>query len=224
MAWPTLALVFAVRFVNPLDGPLGEEPGWRGYALPQLQARRAPLEAALILGLFVALWHVPMVMTGQLAAIGLVVTFAITVVYVWLFNHTGGSVLMTMLFHIVQGTVSYAALGVGMAPTKTPAHGLAEAPPPLLRRRMVAPGWKGRIVQPRSGNHHALPPPGNNDPLAVAQHDLRTTPAPRDLWRAGCGANPHVRFGRAAWRNGPEVIPAPRSRPTPPGSVPVTTT
>jgi hypothetical protein len=35
MAWPNLALVFAVRFVNPLDGPLGEEPGWRGYALPQ---------------------------------------------------------------------------------------------------------------------------------------------------------------------------------------------
>jgi hypothetical protein len=37
-----------------------------------------------------------------------------------------------------------------------------------------------------------------------------------DLWRAGCGANPHVRFGRAAWRNGPGVIPAPRSRSTPP--------
>ncbi|MGA9309923.1 MAG: hypothetical protein WBV74_06090 [Pseudonocardiaceae bacterium] len=41
----------------------------------------------------------------------LVVTFAITFVYVWLFNHTGGSVLMTMLLHITQGTVSYAALG-----------------------------------------------------------------------------------------------------------------
>jgi membrane protease YdiL (CAAX protease family) len=111
MAWPNLALVFAVRFVNPLDGPLGEEPGWRGYALPQLQTGWAPLGAALILGLFVALWHVPLVMTGQLAAIGLVVTFAITLVYVWLFNHTGGSVLMTTLFHIMQGTVSYAALG-----------------------------------------------------------------------------------------------------------------
>lgn len=70
MAWPTLALVFAVRFVNPLDGPPGEEPGWRGYALPQLQTGRAPLGAALIFGLFVALWHLPLVMTGQLAAIG----------------------------------------------------------------------------------------------------------------------------------------------------------
>jgi len=41
MAWPTLALVFAVRFVNPLDGPLGEEPGWCGYALPQLWSSSA---------------------------------------------------------------------------------------------------------------------------------------------------------------------------------------
>jgi len=111
MAWPSLALIFAVRFVNPLDGPLGEEPGWRGYALPQLQTDRAPLGAAVILGLFVAVWHLPLVMTGQLPAIALVATFAITIVYVWLFNHTGGSVLMTMLFHIAQGTVSYSALG-----------------------------------------------------------------------------------------------------------------
>jgi membrane protease YdiL (CAAX protease family) len=49
MAWPTLALVFAVRFVNPLDGPLGEEPGWRGYAVPQLQAGRAPLSSLVCL-------------------------------------------------------------------------------------------------------------------------------------------------------------------------------
>jgi hypothetical protein len=38
------------------------------------------------------------------------VTFAITLVYVWLFNRTGGSVLMTMLFHVAQGT-GYAFLG-----------------------------------------------------------------------------------------------------------------
>ena len=45
------------------------------------------------------------------APFGLPVTFAITLVYVWLFNRTGGSALMTMVFHVAQGTISYAALG-----------------------------------------------------------------------------------------------------------------
>jgi membrane protease YdiL (CAAX protease family) len=111
IAWSQLALGAAVRFVNPLDGPLGEEPGWRGYALPQLQARRSPLASGLVLAPLVALWHLPLVATGQLAPVGLPVTFAITVVYVWLFNRTGGSVLLTMVFHTAQGTVSYGALG-----------------------------------------------------------------------------------------------------------------
>ena len=111
MAWSQLALGAAVRFVNPLDGPLGEEPGWRGYALPQLQARRSPLAAGLVLAVFVALWHLPLVATGQLATVALPITFAITLVYVWLFNRTGGSVLMTMVFHVAQGRVSYGALG-----------------------------------------------------------------------------------------------------------------
>ena len=111
MAWSQLALGAAVRFVNPLDGPLGEEPGWRGYALPQLQAQRSPLVSGLVLAVLVALWHLPLVASGMLAPVGLPITFAITFVYVWLFNRTGGSVLMTMVFHIAQGTVSYGALG-----------------------------------------------------------------------------------------------------------------
>jgi uncharacterized protein len=110
MAWSQLALNAAVRFVNPLDGPLGEEPGWRGYALPQLQARRSPLASGLVLAVFVALWHLPLVVTGQLAGVALPITFAITLVYVWLFNRTGGSVLITLVFHIAQG-VHYGALG-----------------------------------------------------------------------------------------------------------------
>ena len=111
IAWSQIALGAAVRFVNPLDGPLGEEPGWRGYAVPRLQAQHSPLVSGVVLGVLVALWHLPLVASGMLAPVGLPITFAITLVYVWLFNRTGGSVLMTMVFHIAQGTVSYGALG-----------------------------------------------------------------------------------------------------------------
>jgi membrane protease YdiL (CAAX protease family) len=108
---PELALLFALRFVNPLDGPLGEEPGWRGYAQPRLEAARSPLVGVAILGVAVAAWHLPLVAAGMLAPVGLPVTFAITFVYGWLFRRTGGSALLTLVFHVAQGTVSYAALG-----------------------------------------------------------------------------------------------------------------
>jgi len=111
IAWGSVAFTAAFRFINPLDGPLAEEPGWRGYAIPELQRRQSPLGAAVILGAVVALWHLPLVSAGQLAPVGLVTTFGITLIYFWLFNHTGGSVLLTMVFHVAQGTVSLAALG-----------------------------------------------------------------------------------------------------------------
>ena len=47
-------MVFAIRLVNPADGPLGEHPGWRGLALPGLQATLSPLVATMILGVLVS--------------------------------------------------------------------------------------------------------------------------------------------------------------------------
>jgi membrane protease YdiL (CAAX protease family) len=111
MAWTDIGLLFAFRFVNPLDGPFGEEPGWRAYALPHLQQRWSPLRSGCTLGVFVALWHVPLLAAGTLPPFGIPVTFAITLVYVWLFNRTGGSALMALVFHVAQGSISYAALG-----------------------------------------------------------------------------------------------------------------
>jgi uncharacterized protein len=111
IAWAEVGLFFALRFVNPLDGPLGEEPGWRAYALPRMQERWTPRRAGVTLGVLVATWHLPLVAAGSLAPFGLPVTFAITLVYVWLFNRTGGSALLTVVFHVAQGTISYATLG-----------------------------------------------------------------------------------------------------------------
>lgn len=111
VTWSGLLTVFAVRLVNPMDGPLGEEPGFRGYAVPRLQASRSPLLAAAVLGVLVAFWHLPLVLFGGVSLIGLPTTFAITFLYVWLFNRTGGSVLLTLLFHNSQGTFTVGSFG-----------------------------------------------------------------------------------------------------------------
>jgi len=98
--------------VNPMDGPMGEEPGWRGFAVPRLQVTRSPLATALILGVLVAGWHLPLVLITDMGPVGLVTTFSITIVYVWLFNRTSGSVLLTLLFHAAQGAPTMADLGL----------------------------------------------------------------------------------------------------------------
>jgi hypothetical protein len=56
----TFLMVFAVRMINPADGPLGEHPGWNGVALPGLQGYGySPLLATAILAPLVAGWHLP---------------------------------------------------------------------------------------------------------------------------------------------------------------------
>ena len=63
--------------------------------------------------MLVAGWQAPLVLTGQLSAIGLVSTTAITVVYSWLFNRTGGSALVTLVAHAVQDGFTFGSLGYG---------------------------------------------------------------------------------------------------------------
>src|SRR5437763_233675 len=58
--WYSVLWVFALRLVNPLDGALGEEPGWRGYLQPSLQRNHSRLTATVIVATIVAGWHVPL--------------------------------------------------------------------------------------------------------------------------------------------------------------------
>jgi membrane protease YdiL (CAAX protease family) len=85
---------------------IDEEPGWRGFALPRLQQRYGPLWASVLLGTLHGLWHIPAVFTalyGPLALADLlpfILTAALaTVLYTWVYNHTGGSILIAMLMH-----------------------------------------------------------------------------------------------------------------------------
>jgi uncharacterized protein len=111
LSWTSFAAAFALRLVNPMDGPLGEEPGFRGFAIPRMQAVTSPLVTAVILGVLVAGWHTPLIFGENVGPVGLVTTFVITLVYVWLFNRTGGSVLLTLLFHNMQGAIQVGEIG-----------------------------------------------------------------------------------------------------------------
>jgi hypothetical protein len=106
----SIIMVFALRLINPLEGSMGEEPGWRGLALPGLQGSGlSPLVSTMILAPIVALWHVPLVFSHMLPPTGLLGAFTFTFVATWVFNHTGGSVFMTLLLHAAEGTLGLLA-------------------------------------------------------------------------------------------------------------------
>ena len=103
-ALPTMVIVtvYMVIFVA-----LGEEVGWRGYALPALQARHGALLSSLILGVLWALWHLPLffnsdTLYGNLPfVLFLAYLVPFTILITWVYNGTGGSVLLAILMHAV---------------------------------------------------------------------------------------------------------------------------
>jgi len=99
--WPELFIALPLYLVG--GGPLGEEPGWRGFARPRLQEGRSALAASLILGILVAGWHLPLVFAGRQPAAILLATCAAQIIYTWLANQANGSVLIVMLAHAAQG-------------------------------------------------------------------------------------------------------------------------
>lgn len=105
-SWVGLLPTFALILLVPGLGGTWEEPGWRGYALPKLQERYSALSASLILGVLWAIWHLPLMVAGQIAYSDLVLVIAASVVTAWIFNNAGGSVLIVMLFHAMNNTVS----------------------------------------------------------------------------------------------------------------------
>ena len=92
----------AVLYVAIFTG-LGEEPGWRGFVLPKLQERHGPLIGTAVLSVLWAAWHLPNVLfggwTGLSFSLWLVGTLASAFIYTWVYNRTGGSILLAALLH-----------------------------------------------------------------------------------------------------------------------------
>jgi len=89
---------------------LHEELGWRGFALPRMQARRPAFAASLLLGVLWGLWHLPLMIARglplttagliQLVFFILLVT-AWAVLFTWVYNNTNGSLFLMVLMHTI---------------------------------------------------------------------------------------------------------------------------
>jgi uncharacterized protein len=117
--WPVIFASYlpAVLYVAIFTG-MGEEPGWRGFALPRLQDRHGPLVGTAVLSVIWAAWHLPNVLfggwTGLSFSLWMALTLASAFIYTWVYNNTGGSILLAALLHgaINGGT----ALVTGLLP------------------------------------------------------------------------------------------------------------
>lgn len=98
-----LPLVIVLLFL--VLNSAGEELGWRGYALPGLQARFGSIQASLILGILWGLWHLPAFFIPGSAQYGVpivgyvIATVGYSFIYTCILNGAKGSVLLACLYH-----------------------------------------------------------------------------------------------------------------------------
>jgi membrane protease YdiL (CAAX protease family) len=86
---------------------LGEETGWRGFALPRLQRGRSALIATIMLWVIWVFWHLPLffyMYNPEILPALMLGLLAGAIVFTWIYNSTGGSLLMTVIWH---GTYNY---------------------------------------------------------------------------------------------------------------------
>jgi uncharacterized protein len=121
---PGISAVFVlIIFLNTTLTSGLEEPGWRGYALPELQKGYNAYNSSLILGTFWAIWHFPYLIylylfqfdygiyLGILSLVGFTVsTMGISIIYTWIYNNTQ-SVFLVILFHGLTNFIPQVMLG-----------------------------------------------------------------------------------------------------------------
>jgi hypothetical protein len=109
---PLYTVIPAMIFLIVMAG-IGEEFGWRGFALPRLQVRHNALASGMIVGIIWALWHIPLFFTQGTSQYQMrmdagpiipIVGYSLFVIagsiqYAWLFNNTKGSVLLAAVAH-----------------------------------------------------------------------------------------------------------------------------
>jgi membrane protease YdiL (CAAX protease family) len=107
MSAVVLTFIFGLLFT----GGINEESGWRGFAVAKLQLKYPPLAAAAIVWFFWALWHLPYDIATAESVSGVllnrvVFNFLWSILFVWVYNGTGGCILAPAIFHASMNTSS----------------------------------------------------------------------------------------------------------------------
>ena len=120
----TFTVVFNLLVINLLSGAVGEEPGWRGFALPRLLERYSPLKAGLVLGLMWSFWHLGLwlVASGYSGTTLLVYILAFTItlvalnlLMVWIYLHVPYSLVPMVVAHYTFNTAAPSSYPVRLA-------------------------------------------------------------------------------------------------------------
>lgn len=90
-----------------LGAATGEEPGWRGFALPRLLQKYSPLKASLVLSVIWSAWHLPIMLGRGLAGLDLLIyilvflvyNFSLTALMTWIFQWTSHSLVPMVIAH-----------------------------------------------------------------------------------------------------------------------------
>jgi membrane protease YdiL (CAAX protease family) len=142
-------LICLVPMTLVLDtGPLGEEFGWRGFALPRLLRRWPPLTAALVLGAIWWAWHLPAFFIKALSQSHLSIplffvnALALSVLMTGLYLRTGGDLLPLVLVHVMAN----------WCPVPFRSEVCAEV---ALAALMLWAGWLRPKVRPDDDEPHA---------------------------------------------------------------------
>jgi uncharacterized protein len=186
LALSSLATYPAAYLAHFVFGPLFEESGWRGFALPRMQHRFGPLLGSLYLALLWAGWHVflyvPMWFAGGDVAQALIqagfftaTVVAMTFTFTWLSNNTRASLLLVILLHgSVDGTSTYlqrlAASGVMPADAAGAAIGLGASIGYLLIVLVLLAATRGKLGYPRyreEAEQKDLHPEGRANPQSA---------------------------------------------------------
>lgn len=124
---PSLIFLIGLIVVNLLAGPIGEEVGWRGFALPRLLKKYTPLKTGIILGVIWDFWHLPLWITSGYTSVNLLLyclyfsigIISLSVLMTWIFCRTSNSLIPMVIAHFSFniGLNLFGPQGLGLVPT-----------------------------------------------------------------------------------------------------------